>query len=407
MHSLPASTTSSPPCRRRVLADELRRDRLTWLVYLQMGCFGYFLYCFGPTVSLLRDEQGISRTLSGLHATALATGSLLGALVITPVVRRRGRGLVMWSGLVVLCLGILLYIATDVLALTLSGALLGSLGAAFIALPAPAVLSDHHGKAGASAVTEATAVAAGIGTVAPLIVGLTVAIGLGWRAAMLLLLPVVALLALFGRNVRYPKPTVAPIHQGGARRLPAVYWIGWGVVTAGIAVEFCMILWTADILRARFDLSSAVASAGVTAVVAGMCIGRIAGGRLALSIALDRLLYGALAVCGAGFAAFWLTTWAPLAILALLVCGLGIALFYPIGVARAIVASDGRPDLAVARVGLGVALASGGGPFVLGALADQIGIHGAFLVVPALLVFSALGVRFGAPPTTAALAPTA
>jgi predicted MFS family arabinose efflux permease len=383
----------------------LRRDRLTWLVYLQMGCFGYFLYCFGPTVSLLRDEQGISRTLSGLHATALAAGSLVGAFVITPVVRRRGRGPVMWCGLVVLCLGILIYIATDFLVLTLAGAFVASLGAAFIAYPAPAVLTDHHGKASAAAVTEATAVAAGIGTVAPLIVGLTVATGLGWRAAMLFLLPAAALLGLFGRNVRFPTPMVAPIHEAGARRLPHVYWVGWGVVTAGVAVEFCMTLWTADILRARFDLSAAVASAGVTAVVAGMCIGRIAGGRLALHIALDRLLYGALAVCAAGFTAFWLTTWPPLAIVALLVCGLGIALFYPIGVARAIVASDGRPDLAVARIGLGVALASGGGPFVLGALADQIGIHGAFLVVPALLVLSAVGVRFGAPRPSADLAP--
>ena len=55
----------------------LDRDRLTWLAYLQVAAYGYFLYGFGPTVSLLRDEQGISRTLSGLHGTALAVGALL------------------------------------------------------------------------------------------------------------------------------------------------------------------------------------------------------------------------------------------------------------------------------------------------------------------------------------------
>jgi predicted MFS family arabinose efflux permease len=375
----------------------LHRDRLTWLAYLQVGSYGYFLYGFGPTVSLLRDEQGISRTLSGLHGTALAMGSLLSALMVAPVVRRRGRGPVMWGGLMVLCLGIVLYVATDVLALTLTGALLGAFGGSFVVVPVAAVLSDHHGKAGASAITEANAVAAGIGTVAPLVVGLTVATGLGWRPAMLLLIPVVALLGAFGGRVRYPKPQLEPDRHAGSRRLPTVYWIGWVVVTAGIAVEFCMTLWAADILRARFDLSGAVASAGVTAVVAGMCIGRIVGGRLALRIAVDQLLYCALGVCAIGFAAFWLTTWAPLAIAGLLVCGLGTALFYPLGLTRAIKASDGRPDLATARVGLGAALASGGGPFVLGALADQIGIHGAFLVVPVLLVLSALGVRFGAP----------
>jgi MFS family permease len=314
----------------------LHRDRLTWLAYLQVGSYGYFLYGFGPTVSLLRDEQGISRTLSGLHGTALAVGSLLSALVVAPVVRRRGRGPVMWGGLVVLCLGIVLYVATDRLALTLTGALLGAFGGSFVVVPVAAVLSDHHGKAGASAITEANAVAAGIGTVAPLVVGLTVATGLGWRPAMLLLLPVVALLGLLGGRVRYPSPRLEPGRHAGSRRLPMVYWIGWVVVTSGIAVEFCMTLWAADILRSRFDLSPAVASAGVTAVVAGMCIGRIVGGPLALHIAVDRLLYYALGVCALGFTAFWLTTWAPLAIAGLLVSGLGIALFYPLGVTRAI-----------------------------------------------------------------------
>jgi MFS family permease len=375
----------------------LRRDRLTWLAYLQVGAFGYFLYGFGPTVSLLRHEQGISRTLSGLHGTALATGSLLSSLVVATAVRRRGRGAVMWSGLVLLCLGIVLYVATDVLALTLTGALVCAFGGSFVVVPVAAVLADHHGESGASAITEANALASGIGTIAPLIVGLSVAVGLGWRAAMLLLLPAVALLGLLGRRVHYPTPLVAPDHHAGSRRLPTVYWIGWGVVTAGIAVEFCMTLWTADILRARFDLSAAVASAGVTAVIGGMCIGRLVGGRLALRFSVERLLYCALAVCATGFAAFWLTTWAPGAIAGLFVCGLGIALFYPLGLSRAIDLSDGRPDLATARVGLGAALASGAGPFALGALADQVGIHGAFLVVPGLLIVAGLGLRLGTP----------
>jgi predicted MFS family arabinose efflux permease len=373
----------------------LRRDRLTWLAYLQVGCFGYFLYGFGPTVSLLRHEQGISRTLSGLHGTALAVGSLCSALVVAPVVRRRGRGQVMWAGLVLLCVGIVLYTATDALPVTLLGAMLAAFGGSFVVVPVAAVLTDHHGKTAASAITEANALASGIGMAAPLVVGLAVATGLGWRTAMLLLLPAVAVLGVVGRRVHYPAPQLDPARHGGSQRLPAAYWIGWGVVTAGIAVEFCMTLWVADILRSRFDLSAALASAGVTAVVGGMCIGRVVGGRLALRFAVDGLLYSALGVCAVGFSAFWLTTWAPLALAGLFVSGLGIALFYPLGLSRAIDLSDGRPDLATARVGLGAALASGIGPFALGALADQVGIHGAFLVVPGLLLVCAVGLRLG------------
>lgn len=380
----------------------LHRDRLTWLAYLQVGSYGYFLYGFGPTVSLLRDEQGISRTLAGLHGTALAAGVLLSALAVAPLIRRYGRGPVMWAGLVLMCVGVLTYTGSDALPVTLTGALLGAFGGSFVVVPVAAVLSDHHRDAGAAAISEANAVAAGVGSVAPLIVGLMVATAVGWRAALLLLLPAVALLGLFGRRVQYPTPRVAPDHHGGSRRLPPRYWIGWGVVTAGIAVEFCMTLWTADILRTRFDLSDAYAAAGVTTIVVGMCIGRVFGSRLALRLRIDRLLYLAIAVCAAGFAVFWLTTHAPLALSSLFVCGLGISLFYPLGVARAIEASEGRPDLASARVGVGAALASGGGPFALGALADQVGIHDAFLVVPVLLAVAAIGVRAGKPARFAA-----
>jgi fucose permease len=204
--------------------------------------------------------------------------------------------------------------------------------------------------------------------------------------------------------VEFPTPQPEPAHHAGLRRLPWAYWLGWVVVTAGIAVEFCMTLWAADILRARYDLGPALASAGVTAVIGGMCVGRVVGGRLALRFPVDPLLYCALAVCAVGFTGFWLTTWAPLALAGLFVVGLGIAVVYPLGLSRAIALSDGQPDLAAARVGIGAALASGGGPFVLGALADHVGIHSAFLVVPALLVISAVGIRLGSPRSSQRLA---
>jgi predicted MFS family arabinose efflux permease len=167
------------------------------------------------------------------------------------------------------------------------------------------------------------------------------------------------------------------------------------VVTAGIAVEFCLVLWTADVLRDRMGLSPGPAAAGVTALVAGMCAGRVLGGRLALRWPVDTLLYAAILTAGCGFTVFWLTDLTVLALPTLLLCGLGVALFYPLGIARAIDASEGRPDHASARAGLGAALASGAGPFVLGALADQVGLHLALLIVPALLLVAAAGVRLG------------
>lgn len=370
----------------------LERDSLTWLTYLQLGSYGYFLYGFGPTLSLLRDEQGVSRSVAGLHGTALAVGSLLSALVVARLVLSFGRTAVVWAGLATLCAGVLTYASTTALPATLVGAFVGAFGGSFVVVSSAPVLSDHHGDSGPSAISEANAVAAGVGTVAPLVVGLSVGLGLGWRPAMLLLVPAVLALAVAGRNVRAPRPP-APVATGeSSRRLPRRFWISWGVVTAGIAVEFCLVLWTADVLRERGGLGPGPAAAGVTALVAGMCVGRLGGGRLALRWRVDTLLYAAILTAGAGFTVFWLTTSALLALPALLVCGLGVALFYPLGIARAIDASEGRPDHASARAGIGAALASGAGPFALGALADLAGLRLALLVVPALLALAALGV---------------
>jgi len=292
-----------------------------------------------------------------------------------------------------LCGGIVLYTGSAALAATLSGALVAAFGGSFVVMMVPPVLMDRHGDGGPSAVAEANAVAAGVGTVAPLIVGASVGLGLGWRPAVLLLLPAVAAIAVAGHAVRAPRPTAHGTESGG--RLPRKFWISWMVVTAGIAVEFCLVLWTADVMRERVGLSPGPAAACVTAVVGGMCAGRLVGGRLALRYPLDRLLYSAIVLTTAGFAVFWLTTSVWLALPALVACGIGIALFYPLGVARAINASDGRPDHASARAGIGAALASGAGPFVLGALADLVGLHLALLVVPVLLGVAALGLRLG------------
>ncbi len=372
----------------------LVRDGRTWLTYAQLGVYGWFLYGFGPSLTLLRDEQRFSRTVAGLHGTALAVGALASALIVAQLAVRYGRVKLIWAGLVLLCLGLVTLCSLTALPGTLAGAFLCSFGGSFVVTCTSTVLAALHGPGGPAAITEANAVAAGVGAVAPLAVGAAVWLG-SWRPALLVLLPVVVLLAVVARATP-PLPASAalqPDHSSG--RLSGHYWISWVVVTAGIAVEFCLALWAADMLRQRTDLSAAGASASVTALVAGMCLGRVFGGRLALRVPVDRLLFGALAVNALGFALFWTSTDAALAVIGLLGCGLGVALYFPLGLARAIAASDGRPDRASARVGIGAALASGVGPFALGALADAFGIHAAMLVIPALLVVAVVGIRLG------------
>jgi fucose permease len=133
-----------------------------------------------------------------------------------------------------------------------------------------------------------------------------------------------------------------------------------------------------------------VATAALSAIIGGMFLGRLFGTRLLLRLAAPRVLLGALALSAAGFTVFWASTAAWLAIAGLLICGLGNALHYPLAIAIAIDHSGGQPDLAAARGGYAMGVGFGLAPFVLGALADRVGPHSAFLLVYGLLALAAL-----------------
>jgi fucose permease len=202
-------------------------------------------------------------------------------------------------------------------------------------------------------------------------------------------------------TARSPTAEVAEVAEDAPGRLPARYWLAWTVLVLCIGVEFSLTFWAADGLREHTGASPAAATAGVTAIVAGMFAGRIAGGRAALRVRPGLLLLGAIGLSALGFAGFWGSTAPVPALAGLTVCGLGIALQFPLGAALAVAASGGRPDRGAGRVSFAAGLASGVAPFALGALADRVGTHTAFLLVPVLLVAAAgcvlASLRAGAP----------
>jgi predicted MFS family arabinose efflux permease len=259
------------------------------------------------------------------------------------------------------------------------------------------VLSTTHGAAGPAAVTEANAGAVGIGLVTPLLLGAGESLGISWRPA--LLLPAVAAVGVWFLSTREKRrleldtgPDPVPSAPDAPGPLPAAYWLVWGVVLCCIAVEFCLTFWAADGLRDGTGASPAAATAGVTAVVGGMFLGRLAGGRIALRIAPSTLLLASVGVALAGFLAFWTSSTPVPALAGLVAVGVGIAVQYPLGTVLAVAASRGRPDRAAGMLSIAAGLASGIAPFALGAFADRAGTHTAFLLVPVLLAVAAAGV---------------
>jgi fucose permease len=148
----------------------------------------------------------------------------------------------------------------------------------------------------------------------------------------------------------------------------------------------------ADVLRTHAHVGPGGATAAVSALVGGMFVGRLAGSRLVMRLPGTAVMLGALTLSGVGFAVFWCATAPSLALLGLVVTGLGNALHYPLGMALAVEHSAGQPDLAASRSSYAVGVSFGVAPFALGTIADHVGPHLAFLLVPGFLVMSALAI---------------
>ncbi|MFI9641951.1 MFS transporter [Micromonospora sp. NPDC051925] len=381
----------------------LTRDSITWLTYAQLGLWGFFLYGFGPVVPLLRDEQGTSAAVAGLHSTAIAVGALLGGAAFAPLARRVGRGTASWVGLVGVAVGVTAFGTLRPLPATLASVVVIATAGMLVISGVSVVLTARHGEAAPAALTEANAACAGMGILAPLVIGASVAAGLGWRPVLAVEVALIASVALAARlfRVRLPQlpvtpgPAVAGAVASG--RLPRAYWIAWVLMAVTGSIEVCLSLWTADVLRSHAGMSSGGASGAVAAIVCGMFLGRLAGGRFALQWPPASLLLAALAVSLGGFTVFWLAPVGWLAVTGLVVLGLGNALHYPLAISIALaVAGPAAADKAAGWASYSMGVGFGIAPVALGAVADGVGPHLAFLLLPGFIAAAALlTVRLG------------
>ncbi|MFE9203652.1 MFS transporter [Micromonospora sp. NPDC007230] len=409
----------------------LSRDKTTWLTYAQLGLWGFFLYGFGPVVPLLRDEQGTSAAVAGLHSTGIAVGAILGGALFAPAARRLGRGRATWLGLAGVAAGVTALGLLRPLPATLAAvAVIATFGMMVIS-GVSVLLTAHHGPAAPAALTEANAVGAGMGILAPLVIGATVNAGLGWRPVLAVEVGLIALVALAALTfrVRLPKngpaaaaaadpvgvtapaaadPVVpssaadpalvapapaAPDGRAGdraAHRLPRAYWIAWVLMSVTGSIEVCLSLWTADVLRTHAGLGAGGASAAVAAIVCGMFVGRVVGGRFALRWPPVPLLLAALAVSLVGFLVFWSAPVGWLAVTGLVVLGLGNALHYPLALSIALAAAGPGADKAAGWSSYSMGVGFGIAPVALGWVADGIGPHLAFLLLPGFIAAAVL-----------------
>ena len=366
-------------------------DAPTRVAYAQLGLLGFFIVGFGPTQALLRDEQGTSLAVSGLHATAYAVAGILAAALTPTMVRGFGRSMVMTVATATFCLGALGYTMPLGPWATIPSVLVFAFAVGMLLICLSSFLLDHQGSAGPSSMTQANALAAFTGILAPIVIGFGALTFLTWRAGIWLVLIALAGLEIF--RVRYANVfDVTVSHEEGKkglRDLPRSLW--WSVVLVALfsAVEMTTMLWSADLLRVRGDSSPAQAAALVSAVTIGMLLGRVVGSRLSQRYAIDSLLRVGVVVALIGYGLAWSQPNVVAVTAGLFVVGLGISLNWPLGVARATAASGNRSTQATSLVSLFGSIALAIVPFTLGATADAVGIHLAFLILPGILVLAA------------------
>jgi predicted MFS family arabinose efflux permease len=363
-------------------------DRPTLVSFASLAAWSWFVYGFGASLALLRDDQGTSEVLGGLHGTALAAGGIIGALVTPHLNHRFGRGPVARAAAIATSLGIVLYLWPG---LPVGGTLTAIAVTCFfgniIVVGVNSFIATHQGPASPAAFTESLGLAALMGLLAPLGVGLAAASALGWRVGLLVSVAAYAVIEILrGRRLAvYGGPGQVKMRKEAGALPPLTWW----ALTAGmtyIGAEFCLSLWGVDLLRDRAGMSPAAAAAGLSTVLGGMFVGRVFGVRFAERVSSERLLRVSLVAGLVAFSVAWLVTNPVALLVALFLTGVGLSLSWPLSMSRIIRAAAGNNDRASALALAFTTTAIGLAPFLLGALASRSGVHLAFLVVPVLLV---------------------
>jgi fucose permease len=372
--------------RNNMTTQTFHRNRFTWLAYLMLALYGYFLNVLGPLTPFLKDELKLSYTVSSLHFTAFAVGMLLigfGGHTLIPLI---GRQRALWLGAFGMSLSALILITGRTAVLTIGASFCMGLIGSLILVIVPSALSDQHGESRAVALSEANVIASLIATAAPLMVGWSANLPGGWRLA----LGIAALAPLlmwigFGSAVP-PEPVTSKVDsRSDSESLPVLFWVYWVTIVLAVSVEFCMISWSADYLENSLNMLRVNAAQSVSLFLGAMIVGRMAVSRLVQRFAVHHVVTASVVVAGIGFAAFWTTNIVAVGLIGLFITGLGVAGLYPlllslaIGVVRNTTQASARTTLASGTAILAL-------PLVLGRLADMVGIRQAYGVVGVLLV---------------------
>lgn len=371
------------------------RDRTTWAAFGALFAFGFLNAVLGPALPYIRAVERISYLVGALHQVAFALGGGLAGLLVVRERRLISRAAVIAAGLTGAALAGLAVGYGGTPAITIAAAMLMSLLGTSALIRVWAVLADVHDTRRAVAMSEGEVSVSLAGILTPLLIGALAVTTLSWRFAFVLGAGTAGLAALWVWRARMPPPAsgcsqATSGNARSARRRPQPTLI---VVCAIVALEFSLSFWLASYLNDDIGLARNAAVAAVSGLYASNLAGRLLASRLARRTSAERLLAAALGTALLGLPVLLLATDAPVAAVGIAIAGIGIGAMFPLTSALHVKASRGSADSALGQVLAVASIGQIAGPLTVGAIAQAAGLRAGLLILPALTLIAAAGLR--------------
>ena len=362
-----------------------QRNGQFWLLALQVATVNFFTGGFGPSQALLREDQGTSLGVAGLHGTAMGVAAIIAGGFNSKLVHRFGRSNTTWIGLTVFSLGIAFFVFAPPVQLTLLATLIAGFGISVVINNVNTAGSHAFAERSHTAVAQINAVAIAGFVTGNFVIGTTANIVREqWRLGLLITIPFI--LAMFIKGRKYEPDSHIPDKDGPQRgKLSKGFWFSFVGFFLSICAEFTTSFWSASLISNRTAASAAISTLAVIAFGTGVGTGRWYAGRLLKRFHADEQLKLALGLQFIAFGLFWSSHILVLCLLTLFMVGLGISVQFPLFTLRMVAFSEGRPDLAIGKSSIAAGIAIASSPLLLGILGDKFGISRAYIMVPVLI----------------------
>jgi predicted MFS family arabinose efflux permease len=362
-----------------------QRNGQFWLLALQVATVNFFTGGFGPSQALLREDQGTSLSIAGLHGTAMGVAAIIAGWLNSKMAHRFGRSNSTWIGLIIFSIGIVFFVFAPPVQLTLLATLIAGFGISVVINNVNTAGSHAFAERSHTAVAQINAVAIAGFVTGNFVIGTTANIVRDqWRVGLLITIPFILGMFILGR--KYQPDSHIPDESGPQRgKLSRGFWISFTGFFISISAEFATSFWSASLISDRTDASSAISTLAVIAFGTGVGTGRWYAGRLLKRFHADEQLKIALALQFVAFGLFWSSHILVFSLLTLFFVGLGISVQFPLFTLRMVAFSEGRPDLSIGKSSIAAGIAIASSPLLLGILGDNFGISRAYIMVPVLI----------------------